>query len=92
MTRDIGGLWAHCVAVLAHIAMAEGQAVQAARLCGAADRNFGRVLQSVHDATLATARTALGDAAFARAWAEGHAMSPERTLAVVMAEARRQSP
>lgn len=38
-------------------------------------------LQALHEFTIASARTQLGEQAFAAAWAEGRTMTPEQALA-----------
>ncbi len=77
--------------LLAWVAGAWGRAERATRLLGAAEaareRTGARLLpqeQDGHDRTLAMARAALGEHAFAAAWAEGHARPPERAVAYAL--------
>jgi non-specific serine/threonine protein kinase len=71
------------------LAAAAGQPARAARLLGAAraqrDRlglRYGvRADQAARDAAVVAARAALGDDAFATAWAEGQALSPNEAVA-----------
>jgi hypothetical protein len=70
------------LAYLALLAIREGDAARSARLVGAAEavNPYMRSLLPPDqladlDASLATARAVLGEEAFARAWAEGQAMS-----------------
>jgi predicted ATPase/class 3 adenylate cyclase len=70
-----------------------GQPARAARLLGAASA-FREVAGAPlppadcpeHERSLATARAALGEEAFAAAWAEGRAMTPGEAIAAVLQE------
>ncbi len=75
---------AYAIDGIAWVAAVTGQADLAARLFGATDRQFTAmnthfhpVEQPVHDRAVAAARTALGDAPFATAWAQGTTLSLE---------------
>ena len=85
-----GAAW--CLAGLAAAAEADGQPERAARLLGAADPHLTAEAAPLHppDAaeragTRARVRRRLGEAAFAAAWAEGRAMSPEQAVAYALA-------
>jgi tetratricopeptide (TPR) repeat protein len=76
----------------ANLAMAQGQAIRATRLLGAADAArevAGSPLPPVEreeqDQIIAAARSALEENAFAVAWAEGQAMSLEQAVAYALA-------
>ena len=63
----------------------QGKRLQAVRLFGALDEQYqpGRLslplrAREEHEQALASARSALGEEAFAAAWQEGQAMSPEQ--------------
>jgi predicted ATPase/class 3 adenylate cyclase len=78
---------------LAEIAAARGDSKRAARLFGAAEalrERSGTPLQpserADYDSALAAIRTALGEEAFAAAWAEGRAMSLEEAVRAALAE------
>ena len=73
---------AHTLEALACLAARQGQAEAAVRLFGAtaahaapADATLGPVWRREHDHCVAIARTHLGEAAFAAAWATGQALS-----------------
>jgi len=77
-----------CLEGLARVAVAQGRMQRAARLCGAAaalreDRGWPLppAKRAEHDRTVATARKALGEEAFAAAWARGHVLPVEETIA-----------
>lgn len=79
---------------LAGLAAAQGQAGRAARLYGAAAAlhdALGWPLppeeRADHDRTVAAARAALGDEAFAAAWAEGRAMTRKQAFDYALGEA-----
>jgi tetratricopeptide (TPR) repeat protein len=79
---------ASCLEGLAAIAGALGAPQRAARLWGAAAAlrdALGTPLPPAdrpdHDGAVAAARTAMGEAAFAAAWAQGQEMSLEQTIA-----------
>jgi hypothetical protein len=78
---------------LAAVAVAQAQSERAARLFGAAEGGrdaIGAPLppaeRSEHDRSVAAARAALGDEAFAAAWAEGRTMTFERAIAYALTE------
>jgi tetratricopeptide (TPR) repeat protein len=81
---------AACFEGLAEVAVMEGQPVRAARLFGAAHwlgETIGTPLVSAlwrpaWERAVADARTALGEDAFAAAWAEGRAMGLEDAIAL----------
>ncbi|MDP9372367.1 MAG: tetratricopeptide repeat protein [Chloroflexota bacterium] len=94
LCRELGDreVIAYCLEGLADVARVRGEADQAARLWGAAERlreTIGAPLSPVgradyeHDVT--AARAQLGQAAFAAAWAEGRAMPLEQVIAEVLA-------
>jgi tetratricopeptide (TPR) repeat protein len=73
------------------LALAQGQPVHTAQLLAVVEglRNaLGAPLAPVdrleHDRTIAAARTALGEAAFHRAWAEGRVMTLEQAVAYAL--------
>ena len=84
---------ASCLETLGEVAQAQGQSERATRLCAAAAAvrdalgvslsPFERVRP---DRTLASARTQLGEAAFAAAWSGGAAMGLERAVAYALDE------
>ncbi len=83
---DRGGMTT-CLEGLAEVAAAEGKHERAARLFGAAAAlrettgSPGTASDPAeYEHAVASARAALSDAAFAEAWAEGRAMSPEAAL------------
>jgi non-specific serine/threonine protein kinase len=85
--------WGICMvfSTMAAVLVEHGQFERAARLFGAehALRNtIGYVVgdrwRPVHERDLASARAALGDEAFAAAWAEGEAMTREQAVAYVL--------
>jgi len=78
--------------LLAWVAGALGHAERATRLLGAAqaarERTGARLLpqeQDGHERTQAAARRALGEEAFAAAWAEGHTRPPDRAVEYALA-------
>src|SRR5207249_753697 len=78
---------------LAAVAVAQGQAERAARLAGAAEglrEAMGAPLppadRAEHERSVGAARTALGEAAFASAWAEGRTLSLEAAVAFALVE------
>jgi predicted ATPase/DNA-binding SARP family transcriptional activator len=75
------------VRLFARLAMLQGEIERAARLFGAAEtlREAGRVVlppvdRAEHEASVDAARTALGEEAFAAAWAAGRALSMEQAI------------
>ena len=87
LTWDAWGL-RHTLEQLAEVAAARGESARAARLFGAAEAYRERIgatlvrsLESLYAPYLAKARDALGEAAFAAAWAEGRLLSLEDALA-----------
>jgi predicted ATPase/DNA-binding CsgD family transcriptional regulator len=79
----------HCLEGLASIAGAEGSIVRAARLWGAAEALLEEIEvgvhtyvpdRSLHQSQVAAARAQLEEAEWTAAWAEGLAMTSERTL------------
>jgi non-specific serine/threonine protein kinase len=76
-----------CLAGLAAVAGGQGQAQRAARLAGASAALFARLgavlprsERALFERTVATTRTALGEAAFVAAWAAGQALSLEEAI------------
>jgi tetratricopeptide (TPR) repeat protein len=76
---------------LAAVAEARGQPQRAARLLGAAeavrdrvDTLFHRVTRDEYDRRVTTIRAALGQAAFAVAWAQGGVMTLEQSVAYAL--------
>lgn len=81
----------HLLEAFGHLALAEGQPERAVRLLGAAERlgkTIGTALappeQVEHERGVAAARTALGESAFAAAWAAGQTMTLEEAIACVL--------
>jgi len=84
---DDVGLVASCLEGLAVVVAAQGELVWAARLWGAAEAQreaIGAPMPPVdlpaYASNVAEARSKLGDKAFAVAWAEGRAMTPQQAL------------
>jgi predicted ATPase len=82
---------AECFESLVEVAVAEGQPVRAARLFAAAHwlRETSSTPLDAHgrpaqERAVANARTALGEDAFAAAWAEGRALSLEEAVALAL--------
>ena len=78
---------ARCLAGIAHVAVAQGKAVEAARLLGAIETPLKGiniddwiVEHTDHERTLAGARAQLDEATFNAAWAEGHALTIEQAI------------
>jgi hypothetical protein len=76
-----------CLEGLARVALAQGKMERAAWLCGAAAalrEDMGWALSPVkcaeHDRIVSAARRALGEEAFAVAWARGHALPLEEAI------------
>ncbi len=77
-----------CLEVLAAVVAAQGEPVRAVWFMSAAQvlrETIGTplpsLLQAMHEFTIASVRTQLGEQAFDAAWAEGRAMTPEQVLA-----------
>ena len=75
------------------LAAAQNQMERAARLLGAAESLYAAIHfemsakeRAEHDQTVAAARAALGEEAFAAAWAEGQAMTMEQAIAHALKE------
>ena len=84
---------AECLEGFAGLAGAQGQPRRVARLFGAAEglrEAIGVTLppsvRADYDSTVAAARASLGEAALARAWAEGRAMTLEQAIEYALAE------
>ena len=108
LSRAVGGTLgiAWCLEKLAEVAGAQGRLETGGRLLGAADalrRAIGSPLppseQAAYQAILAGVREGLGEAPFARAWAEGQALGPEpaadlalRVAGAASRRARREPP
>jgi predicted ATPase len=96
LRRDVGdrGAVAQSLEDLACLASLQGEARRATRLLGAGEA-YCRVLgmqppiavPQEYDRAVATCRAALGEEAFAAAWAEGRSMTLEQTLEYALAEA-----
>jgi ATP/maltotriose-dependent transcriptional regulator MalT len=95
LAREVGDqlYLAWDLALLALVAIAQGQVRWAAQLLGASEAladaiglgarptETASTANPIGKHTLATIRARLGEAAFAAAWAEGRAMTPEQALA-----------
>jgi hypothetical protein len=83
---------AACLEGLAAVARAGGDAMRAARLCGAAaaarlpDLQITPMTLNASAEVTAAARTALGDATFEAAWAAGHALTPAEAIVEALAD------
>jgi non-specific serine/threonine protein kinase len=93
LSRDIGArhILAEALEGLAWVAAARGQSRHAARLGAAAQAERDALGQPVpstdrvdHDRAVQATRAALGEAAFAAAWAEGLAMSLDEAIALAL--------
>jgi hypothetical protein len=78
---------AGCLQTLAALAAAQGSAERAARLCSAADALRTALAAPIppagraeYEETVAVTRAALGDQAFASAWAAGSSMTMEQAI------------
>jgi non-specific serine/threonine protein kinase len=88
---------AQCLSYLALLASAQGQAARAARLFGAAERQHESLQEDVappgarfrddFDRRVAAARAALGERAYAAAWAVGRGMALEQAVAYALGPA-----
>jgi tetratricopeptide (TPR) repeat protein len=83
---------AGCLEGFAYLCSKQGQAERAAQLLGAAEGLREAVRSSLplrdradHECAASGARAALGEEAFARAWAEGQAMTREQAVAQALA-------
>ena len=94
MRREIGSKKGviGCLAGFAGVAVAEDQLERAARLLGAAEVLLGTIGiplehpdQVEFESRVKATRAALGDAAFATAWAEGRAMTLEQAIEYALA-------
>ncbi len=90
IAREVGDKLniASCLQGLASVAAAQGYLMWAARLWGAAEalrESIGApvppVYRTDYEQAVATARTQLGEKAFAAAWAQGRTMTPEQAVA-----------
>jgi hypothetical protein len=95
--QELGNHWglAEALEGVAHLLVAESKcaATRPARLLGAAERLRERIARPLqpheradHGASVQAARAILGEAAFAAAWAEGRALSPEQAIACAAEE------
>ena len=89
---------ADCFEGLAEVAVAEGQPVRAARLFGAAHwlrETIGTHLDALErparERAVANARTALGEDAFAAAWAAGRTMTLEEAIVLTLEDEPQRS-
>jgi hypothetical protein len=90
---------AECLEGLAAIAAGTGEPARVARLLGAVEalrEAMGTPQPPVerldHEATVAATRAALGAAAFAAAWSEGQALTPEEAVAYALADEPEPAP
>jgi hypothetical protein len=95
LSANYGRGLARCLEGLASVAIAREQAPCAVRLLGAASRlreTMGAPLAPAaltgHEQALGRARVALGEAAFAAAWAEGRAQSRDEAIAEALSLTR----
>jgi non-specific serine/threonine protein kinase len=95
LSANYGRGLARCLEGLASVAIAREQAPCAVRLLGAASRlreTMGAPVApaalTVHGQALGRARAALGEAAFAAAWAEGRAQSRDEAIAEALSLTR----
>ncbi len=91
--KELGNSWGifYLLEAFGHLALAEGEPERAVWLWGAAKRlgeAIGTVLapaeQPEHERGIAAARAALGEAAFAAAWAAGRAMTLDEAIACAL--------
>jgi predicted ATPase/Tfp pilus assembly protein PilF len=81
-----------CLECLAQVAWAQGELVRMARLFGAAEAMREAIPFALHPGNrseydgITAARAALGEEAFAAAWAEGRALSLEAAIALALEE------
>jgi len=83
---------ARCLEGLAGVACAQGHYEQAARILGAAEAlrettgvQRAPLWQADYDQCMGSTRAVLGEPAFAAAWAEGRAMTPEQAIEYALA-------
>jgi predicted ATPase/DNA-binding SARP family transcriptional activator len=88
---------AACVSGLACVALAYGEAIIAAQLFAAVERQLERIGVSLlpsdtveFERHIALVRDELGEAAFAAAWAEGRSMTIEQAITMASKQAARQ--
>ena len=90
IARELDHKWniAVCLEGLAVVVAAQGEPVRAVWFMSAAQALREAIatplpspIQAMHEYTIASARTQLGEQAFAAAWAEGCIMTPEQALA-----------
>jgi predicted ATPase/class 3 adenylate cyclase len=95
LCAELGDRWIseQCLEGWARMASATGHYEQTARLFGAAEAlretlgfRFSTAERTDHDQCAVSTRTAIGDAAFAAAWAEGRAMTLEQAIEYAIAE------
>jgi hypothetical protein len=89
-----GSALASALIGLAALAAEQGLAARAVRLCSAAQARyaaarsqFSQIDQQASDAALALARPALDPASYARAWADGQALTAEQAASEALATA-----
>jgi DNA-binding CsgD family transcriptional regulator/tetratricopeptide (TPR) repeat protein len=97
ISSEYGDRWwlaTTCLPSLARVHLAQGRAELGARLLGSAEATRETIGLAIpagvageHEAAVEGARAALGAERFARAWAQGRAMTPEEVLAVARDEA-----
>jgi hypothetical protein len=84
---------AECLEGFAELAGAQGQPQRVARLFGAAEglreaigAPLPPLVRADYDSNVAAVRSSLGEAALARAWAEGRAMTLEKAIEYALEE------
>ena len=89
--RNYGAAVAYPLGALAVLNIAKDNVERAARLLGASEHSYNLIQfqytpaeRDEHDQAIAAARAALGEEAFAEAWAEGQAMTPEEAIAYAL--------
>ena len=89
--KTYGVATAYPLEAFAVLAAAQNQMERAARLLGAAENLYASIHfemsakeRAEHDQAIASARAALGDEAFAAAWAEGRMMTMEQAIAFAL--------
>jgi len=90
IVRELDRKWdiAGCLEGLAAVVAAQGEPVRAVWFISTAQAlreaigtPLPSLLQSLHELTIASARTQLGEQTFAAAWTQGRTMTPEQVLA-----------